>query len=264
MKRALVVLGLLVLATLLAADIYLRMVAPQPAAPAKTETPAAATAPPAETTVAAATAAPVVVEEEVAVATPVAVADAGAAGSSSAAAPPPAKGKGSTGGRKGSRGITGAAPSGGVAAPPVAPGISRAFVPSGTDIEGPSGPYPKMVPGFDPGGVDVAKAPKVAAAVEFDVQPARVGPGDPYQVKVYLRNQGKKSIRIKELRVGSSLNGVRSEAQVTPRIKEVPPQQVALIAEAPSVWKKDVTAWALDVTVKSGHGEVYKNSVVWK
>ena len=117
--------------------------------------------------------------------------------------------------------------------------------------------------GFDPGGVAVKAAPKVAARVEFDVQPKRLKPGDPYVVKVYLRNDGKKAIKIRELRVASALNGVRSESALTPKMKEVPAQQVALLAEVPSVWKADVKAWSMEVSIRSGHGDIYTNTVRW-
>ena len=40
-------------------------------------------------------------------------------------------------------------------------------------------------------------------------------------MRIYLRNEGKKSLKIKELRVGSSLNGVRSEGTLTPKMKEI-------------------------------------------
>jgi hypothetical protein len=118
--------------------------------------------------------------------------------------------------------------------------------------------------GFDPGGVAVKAAPKVAARVEFDVQPKRLKPGDPYVVKVYLRNDGKKTIKIRELRVASALNGVRSESALTPKMKEIPAQQVALLAEVPSVWKADVKAWSMEVSIRSGHGDIYTNTVRWR
>jgi len=118
--------------------------------------------------------------------------------------------------------------------------------------------------GFDPGGVAVKAAPKVAARVEFDVQPKRLRPGDPYVVKVYLRNDGKKTSKIRELRVASALNGVRSESALTPKMKEIPAQQVALLAEVPSVWKADVKAWSMEVSVRSGHGDIYTNTVRWR
>jgi hypothetical protein len=128
-----------------------------------------------------------------------------------------------------------------------------------------SGPLPDVPAGFDPGGVAVHAAPKIPAKVEFEIQPKRLKAGEAYVVRVYLRNQGKKSIKVRELRVSSSLNGARSEAPLTPKMKEVPPQLSALLAEIPSVWPMgDVKAWSMEVAVRSGHGDVYKNSVSWR
>jgi hypothetical protein len=155
-------------------------------------------------------------------------------------------------------------------APTAAPGAAasavpdRGFTPGRTVIEGASGPQPEVPPGFDAGGVDVKRLPKVAAQVEFEVQPARVKAGDPYVVKIYLRNEGKKTIKIKELRVAALWNGTRSESTLTPRLKEVPAQRQGLLAEVPSIWKADVRTWSMDVAVRSGHGEVYRNSIAWR
>jgi hypothetical protein len=154
-------------------------------------------------------------------------------------------------------------------APPRPAPEHRGFVPRTTDIEGESGSGSRSssssVPaGFDAGGVQAKRVPKIAAQIEFDIQPKPVRAGDAYAVRIYLRNEGKKAVKIKELRVGSSLNGARSEAALTPKLKEVPPEQVGLLTEISSVWKANVTAWGIDVTVRSGHGEIYKNSVDWR
>jgi hypothetical protein len=258
MKRTLVVFGVLVLVALLAADIYLRL-SPRPdrtpAAPTPSPTVATATATPE------ATPAPEVVVEETSevVETPVpeVVADAGAPGSTAPGSKPPGQ-------RRPPKKRRTAAPTAKPVKPaPPAPAV-RTFVNGATRIEGEDGPYPDTPTGFDAGGVAVKRAPKVDGRIEFDVQPAQIKAGDPYLVRIYLRNEGKKAIKVKQLRMASSLNGSRSEAALTPRIKEVPAGSVGLMAEAPSVWKKDVTSWSIEVTVKSGHGEVYRNSVTWK
>ena len=130
-----------------------------------------------------------------------------------------------------------------------------------TKVDGKKGVMPL---GFDGGGANAGVAPKVAADIEFEVVPARVKPGDPYAVKVYLRNRGKKSIKIREMRIASSSNGARSEATVTPKMAEVPPELMALLTEVPSIWKSGVSGWSMEVAVRSNHGDVYKNHVTWK
>lgn len=146
---------------------------------------------------------------------------------------------------------------------PVNPPV-RTFVVGQTAISSASAASPAVPPGFEPGGVAAKPAPKIAAQVDFDVQPRNLRAGDAYTVKIYLRNEGKKTIRIRELRVGSSLNGARSESAVTAQQKDVAAAQVALLAVVASTWKDGVQAWGMDATVRSAHGESYQNSVSWR
>jgi hypothetical protein len=147
----------------------------------------------------------------------------------------------------------------------------RSFVPGETTFqtgsasaESGSESLPDTPAGFDPGGVTAKAAPKVPALLEFDVQPKRVAPGQPYAVRIYLRNHGKKAIKIRELRLASTLNGSRSESTLTPKLKEVPAQMSALLAEVSSVWTEGVGGWSMEVTIRSGHGDVYRNTVSWR
>jgi hypothetical protein len=149
-------------------------------------------------------------------------------------------------------------------APAPASSVRRSFVASTTAVDGASGRPPSLPAGFEADGVAGKPVPKIPAQIEFDIQPKPARPGDAYAVRIYIRNEGKKSLKIREMRVGSSLNGEHSEAAMTPRLTEIPPEQVALLAEIASVWKDNVTVWGMDVTVRAAHGEVYKNSVAWR
>jgi hypothetical protein len=142
--------------------------------------------------------------------------------------------------------------------------VRRSFVASNTAVEGASGRAPSLPAGFEADGVARKPVPKISAQIEFDIQPKPARPGDAYAVRIYMRNEGKKSLKIREMRVGSNLNGDHSEAAMTPRITEIPPEQVALLAEIASVWKDNITVWGMDVSVRAAHGEVYKNSVAWR
>jgi hypothetical protein len=150
------------------------------------------------------------------------------------------------------------------AAPAEHPVSARTFILGETSVEAASGAMPGVPAGFDPGGVDAKAAPRIPARVDLQVEPKMLRGGDPYVLKIYVRNDGKKTIKVRDVRVGSSFNGVRAESTLTPRQKEVPASQVALVAEVSSTWRADVKTWAMDVAVRSGHGEVYKNSVVWR
>jgi hypothetical protein len=143
-------------------------------------------------------------------------------------------------------------------------GETMAFQSGDTRAEGRKGALPDVPTGFDAGEVAAKPAPKVPADIEFEVVPARVKPGEPYAVKIYLRNRGRKAIKIREMRIASSSNGARSESTVTPKMIEVPPELIALLTEVPSIWKDGVTGWSMEVAVRSNHGDVYKNNVTWR
>lgn len=118
--------------------------------------------------------------------------------------------------------------------------------------------------GFDPTAVALKRAPESDGAIEFEVAPVQVQPGLPYMVKVYLRNRGTKSIRVKSLSVASEMNGRRSRGSLSPRSKAVEPSLVGLLAELPGVWKDDVTSWSIEVDVLTTDGDSYSSRVAWK
>lgn len=142
-------------------------------------------------------------------------------------------------------------------------GITRSFVNGRTTVEN-TRPIGSELQGFDLGGVEVKRAPDVLGSIEFEVVPAKVKPGDAFNVKVYLRNQGKKAIPVDELIVASRLNGKQTAVALTPKHKEVGPREVALIAELPGIWKAGVDSWSVEVALTSKAGDTYKNKVTWR
>jgi hypothetical protein len=118
--------------------------------------------------------------------------------------------------------------------------------------------------GFDTSTVDLKRAPDVAGRIDFEVAPPHVKSGDRYTVKAYLVNDGAKPIRIKEIFVATTLNGSLSAGRIAPRQRDVPPRQREAIGVFSDVWRDGVAAWAMDVTVTSDRGDVYKNQVAWK
>jgi hypothetical protein len=118
--------------------------------------------------------------------------------------------------------------------------------------------------GFDTSTVDLKRAPDVAGRIDFEVVPPHVKTGDRYTVRAFLINDGPKAIRIKEMFVATTLNGALSAGPVAPRLREVGPRQREPIGSFSDVWKEGVGAWAMDVTVTSERGDVYKNQVAWK
>jgi hypothetical protein len=118
--------------------------------------------------------------------------------------------------------------------------------------------------GFDPSGVDLKRAPEVPGRVDFEILPSRVKAGDRYTVTAFLINDGSKAVRIKEMFVATTRNGVLSAAPVPPKSRDVSPRQRQIIGVFSDVWSADVVAWTMDITVTSDRADVYKNQVTWK
>jgi hypothetical protein len=104
----------------------------------------------------------------------------------------------------------------------------------------------------------------VLARVDFDVTPAQVKPGDRYTVTVFLINDGKKDIKLKDMFVATSINGRLVSGPGAPRIREVGPKKKGVIASFSDTWRDSTASWAMDVTVTSDRGDVYKNQLTWK
>jgi hypothetical protein len=144
-------------------------------------------------------------------------------------------------------------------------GANRRFVSGETSVTGGKEKEKGSVPkGFDPGGVSVKQSGEVPGTLQFDVAPTSMKPGAPYSVQVYLKNDGQKGIRVDAVVVASISNGERSVSRVSSKAREVAPRERSLILELPGVWRKDVTAWSVEVLVTSSRGDVYRNTVTWR
>jgi len=115
--------------------------------------------------------------------------------------------------------------------------------------------------GFDSADVQVSDAP---GRIDFELAPASVKPGDGYTVRIFFLNDAKRTIKVRSLSVGTMTNGARSGGPVTPRVREIAPQQRALIAELSGVWKDGTASWTLDVVLVSDRNDTYRNQVSWK
>jgi hypothetical protein len=144
-------------------------------------------------------------------------------------------------------------------------GLSRSFV---NDLPNAESEYaPGKPAGFDDvEELDVKKAAQIPGRAEIEVAPARVKPGDPYTVKLYLRNTSRKkrTIKIKTLNLTRSVNGQASPVAAASAVVEVKQKQRALLASLTGAWEPGVEDWELEVRVLSERGDVYQNRVVWK
>jgi hypothetical protein len=141
--------------------------------------------------------------------------------------------------------------------------LKKTFQPRKTLVEGPLQTRGNFKD-FDTREVAVHKAPEVPARLDFEIAPARLVAGDAYSVKVYLQNEGTKTIKIASMKVTSTVNGSASGGAVPAKAVALAPKARVLIHEAQGVWKDGTTSWILDVQVTSAKGDSYRNVAVWK
>jgi hypothetical protein len=83
--------------------------------------------------------------------------------------------------------------------------------------------------------------------LEFEVLPTAVRPEDPFVVRLYVVNQGRKSVRIRGLELVTVEDGRRTKAPVELLEDEVDPRVRALVAEYSGIWSP-VDSWSLEAT----------------
>ena len=118
--------------------------------------------------------------------------------------------------------------------------------------------------GFDSSDVKLQKAPDFQGRVEFVMTPSSVQPGDPWTLKVYVVNEGKKAIKISALSVATVVNGTRSGTGGAPKNREIAPQQRVVVDELSGTWPAGVTSWSTEVKVTAGKNDTLQSQLTWK
>jgi serine/threonine protein kinase len=142
-----------------------------------------------------------------------------------------------------------------VAATPVTPVATppppRGFTADATSIgvAGRGGPA-----GFDGAEVAGRRATQFSGRMEFEVLPPAVRPGEPFVVRIHLRNEGRKSVKIRGLSLAAVVDGRRVPAPATPLLREVQAQSRGLVAEYSGVWAAP-REWALEAVVTADKNE---------
>ncbi|HEY7410885.1 MAG TPA: hypothetical protein VII13_09100 [Vicinamibacteria bacterium] len=113
-------------------------------------------------------------------------------------------------------------------------------------------------------GAEVKRAPDFTGRLEFAMTPASIQPGDSYSLKVFLLNEGSKEINVSGLLVNTTLNGAPSGGARPSLVREVPPQQRAMLAELTGTWPGDAQTWMTEVTVNANKGDSLKSRLTWK
>jgi len=135
-------------------------------------------------------------------------------------------------------------------APVATPPPARGFTADATSVRAPRGSGPA---GFD----DAQTAGRAAlfnGRMEFEVLPPAVRPGEPFVVRIHLRNDGKKSVKIRGLSLAAVVDGQRVPAAAKPLQREVQAQSRALVAEYSGVWAAP-REWMLEAVVTADKDE---------
>jgi serine/threonine-protein kinase len=140
------------------------------------------------------------------------------------------------------------------APPPTMP--ARGFAATRTSIQGAKVEKGGLA-GFDTSGVQ--KPPEFRGMMDFEVSPPEVRAGDEYTIKFYLKNDGKKTVKLKGLAVRTIIEGERSSLPVELQTREVRAGQRGFIGQVSGTWGDSIKAWTLDVTVLSDKGETYRS-----
>jgi serine/threonine protein kinase len=125
-----------------------------------------------------------------------------------------------------------------------------------------SGSQKKGPAGFDTEDVNVN--PDFLCRIRFDATPAAVRAGENYSLKVFLLNDGDKTIKVRDLTLTTTSNGVRGVKPSTPQTREIPGRQAGILADVSGVWEDGVTSWNLEAVITSPKGDVCRNQVAWK
>jgi hypothetical protein len=141
----------------------------------------------------------------------------------------------------------------------------RRFAPGRTAVQSPKAQKPGDLAGFDTGDADLRKAPDFLGRIEFEMNPASgIEAGDAWTLRVYVVNDGKKAIRVQGVSVGTTVNGAAAVVPLPARVREVAPQQRALVAETTGSWREGTSAWAAEATVTSSKDESLRNTLTWR
>lgn len=149
-----------------------------------------------------------------------------------------------------------------VRAAAAAASLKRTFVAGLTLVEG--APMGGKVSGFDESMVTVRKAPDTTGRVMFEMSPTKVRAGDAWAIKVYLLNDGRKPIKLKELAAYTLADGRRAGGAVPLAVEEVGFRERKLVHEAKGTWPEGVKDWAFEVVVTSKKDDAFKNTLTWK
>jgi tetratricopeptide (TPR) repeat protein len=99
--------------------------------------------------------------------------------------------------------------------------------------------------GFDSADVTTQRPPQFEGRMVFEVQPSEVRPGEPFVVRIHLVNEGRKTVKIKDVEVATIEDGQRTAVPTQLLQAEVPSRDRALVAEYAGVGST-AASWTLE------------------
>jgi serine/threonine-protein kinase len=135
--------------------------------------------------------------------------------------------------------------------PTATPLPSRSFIAEATSVATAAA---GGIEGFESSDVSSRRPPQFVGRMEFEVLPPDVRPGEPFVVRIHLRNDGRRGVKVRAVSLAAFVDGRREPAPVKPLQREVPPQSRALVAEYSGVWG-EAHSWALEAVVTADRDE---------
>jgi hypothetical protein len=160
-----------------------------------------------------------------------------------------------------------AVPAPDVSAPATRPqggsGPGHAFVSGLTRVES-RGLRASRIPGFETAGLPVKRKPATSGRLEMALSPGEVQPGQPYRLRVYLVNDGRKPIQISGVSIATIASGARAGVPARPLVRRVAPRVRALVADVTGVWPQSVQSWSAEGQLTASNGDRLVNELVWR
>jgi hypothetical protein len=137
------------------------------------------------------------------------------------------------------------------AAPTPTPLPARTFAADATSVLTPEA---GSVEGFDASDVSSRRPPQFVGRVEFEVLPPAVRTGQPFVVRVHIRNDGRRAVKVRAVSLAAVADGRREALAAKLLQREVPARSRALVAEHSGVWG-DTASWTLEAVVTADRNE---------
>jgi molecular chaperone GrpE (heat shock protein) len=117
--------------------------------------------------------------------------------------------------------------------------------------------------GFDTGDVAVAEAPRNFGDLSFEMDPVSPRPGEPYSIKVFISNTGRRKLKTQSVSLVQTVDGETKPEVWAPEI-ELGPGERALLKELSGDWPEATRTWRLQVTVQTGSGDKLECRLSWR